>query len=184
MRTFISIELPEEIKENIEAVVSKMRLMLTPIKWVEKKNLHVTVKFLGWVEDPKVEDLTRCVSECVKGYGKIDVAFKGLGVFPDARHPRVVWVDMPKGCDKVKALADKVECAVADRGYRKEERDFTPHLTIGRIKEKLDVEALGKFIAENENTEFGGFTVDHISLMKSTLRRTGPIYEEMEQIKL
>jgi len=185
MRTFISIEIPENIKGNIEKSIDEMKLMLSPMKWVDKKNLHITLKFLGWVVDDKADDLISSVTDIAKGFGSIKINFAGLGVFPNARQPRVIWVGINEGNDRVKELAEKIDARLSDEGYRKEEeREFSPHLTIGRIKEKIDAEPLSKFMEKNAVTEFGGFTADHISVMKSTLRRSGPIYEEVKKIEI
>jgi len=185
MRTFISIEIPENIKDNIEKSIDEMKLMLSPMKWVDKKNLHITLKFLGWVVDDKMDDMISSVTDLAKGFGSIKINFAGLGVFPNARRPRVIWVGINEGNDRVKELAEKIDARLSDEGYRKEEeREFSPHLTIGRIKEKIDAEPLNRFMEKNAATEFGGFTADHVSVMKSTLRRSGPIYEEIKQAEL
>lgn len=184
MRAFISIELPDEIKYNIEKAIGEMKLILTPLKWVEKKNLHITLKFLGWVGNDKIEGLTGSLEDIVRGFGSIKISLAGLGVFPNGKRPRVIWVGIGQGGDRVKELADRLGDKLSGKGFRKEEREFSPHLTIGRIKEEIDIEALSGSIKKNEKAEFGGFTAKHISLMKSTLRRSGPIYEEIEKIKL
>lgn len=184
MRTFVSIEIPDDIKERIEKLVNKLKRMLTPIRWVEQKNLHVTLKFIGWVKDEKVPPLIECIKGCAGKFGSFDLSFSGLGVFPSVKRPRVIWIGTGTGADKVKKLGECMESEMAKEGIREEEREFSPHLTIGRIKEKIDVGALNDFIEKNKNIEFGKFTVDHVSMMKSTLRRSGPIYEEIEQIKI
>ena len=185
MRTFISIEIPENIKDNIEKSIGEMKLILSPLKWLDKKNLHLTLKFLGWVVDDKADDIIRSVTDVAKDFGSIKINFAGLGVFPDIKHPRVIWVGICEGNDRVNDLAGKIDARLSSEGYRnEEEKGFSPHLTIGRIKEKVDAEPLNKFIEINATTEFGGFTADHISVMKSTLMRSGPMYEEMKQISL
>lgn len=184
MRTFISIEIPEEIKNNIENVVNDLKLALTPIKWVDKKNLHMTLKFLGWVEDRKIDGLINSVTGLVGGSGSVKLGFQGLGVFPDEKRPRVIWVGLSEGEERLRELADKIEDELAKQGYREEERGFSAHLTIGRVKEKINVEALSSLIKENEKRKFGEFVAKHVSLMKSTLMRSGPVYEEVKQINL
>jgi len=184
MRTFVSIEITDEIKARIEELADKLKLMLTPIRWVEKKNLHVTLKFIGWVKDEKVPSLIESIKTCAGGFGSFDVSFSGLGVFPSAKRPRVIWIGTTTGADRVKSLGECIESEVSKLGIREEEREFSPHLTIGRIKEKIDVKALNDFIESNKDIDLGSFTVDHVSMMKSTLRRSGPIYEEIEKIKL
>jgi 2'-5' RNA ligase len=185
VRTFVSIEIPEDIKDNIEKSIGEMKVALQPIKWVDKKNQHITLKFLGWVEDRKIDDLTGSLTDLAKDFGTIKVSFAGLGVFPDAKRPRVVWVGIDEGGDRVKKLAERLEDRLSKEGYREgEDREFSPHLTIGRIKEKIDAEALSSYIEKNKKADFGGFVVKNISLMKSTLRRSGPIYEEIKKIKI
>jgi 2'-5' RNA ligase len=184
MRTFVSIEISEEIKERIEALVSRMKLMLTPIRWVEKKNLHVTLKFTGWMADEKLPELEKCVTDSIKGSAPFTLSFAGIGAFPTLKRPRVIWVGTKDGADASRQIADKIENKMGEKGLREEEKEFTPHLTIGHIKEKIDVASLSKFVEEHGETDFGSMEVDHVSIMKSTLRRTGPIYEEIKRIKL
>jgi 2'-5' RNA ligase len=184
MRIFFSIELPDEIRNNIEKFIGKLKLKLGPMKWVDKKNMHITLKFLGWVEDKKIDALGDTVAKLVKSFGSIKIGLGGFGAFPDLRHPRVIWLGMIEGAGKVKELADKIEDKLSEEGYGEEEREFSPHITIGRVKKKIDAETLSRFAKENEKASFGGFVAKHISLMKSTLRRSGPIYEELKQVKL
>jgi len=184
MRTFISIEIPEEIKNNIEKLINELKLILTPIKWVDKKNLHITLKFLGWVEDEKMEPIEKCITECAKGFKPFTLSFAGMGAFPDLKHARVIWIGTKDGSGNAKEMADCIERKASKKGFREEEREFSSHLTIGRIKEKIDAGAVSKFVSEHENSEFGSFNVEYVSIMKSTLRRTGPIYEEVKRIKL
>lgn len=184
MRLFISIELPDEIKDSIEKVIGEMKRKLTPVKWVDKKNLHLTLKFLGWVEDEKVESLTGSIEDACGDFGPIKISLAGLGVFPVGKRPRVIWVGIGQGGDRVKDLADVLEERLSGKGIREEERDFSSHLTIGRIKDEIDIEALAGFIKKNEKADLGGFTAKHVSLMKSTLKRNGPVYEEIKKIEL
>jgi 2'-5' RNA ligase len=184
MRTFVSIEIPDDIKKKISELIEKAKLHLTPVKWVENKNLHVTLKFVGQVEDEKIMSITDCVKESIKGTKPFTLSFAGMGLFPNAEHPSVLWVGISKGSDKAKDLAEKIECRITKEGYRGEEKDFTAHLTIGRIKEKIDIDSLSKFVQKNGNVDLGSIKVDHVSVMKSTLRPAGPVYDEIEKITL
>ena len=96
----------------------------------------------------------------------------------------MIWVGINEGGDRVKYLAEKIEVKLGKEGYKGEEMEFSSHLTIGSIKEKIDINSLNIFIKNNENADFGGFIARNISLMKSTLRRSGPIYEEIKRIEL
>lgn len=183
MRMFVSIELPEKIQANIHSLIERMKNHLTPVKWVEKKNLHVTLKFLGWVKDDKIQSVAEGVRKSVKGVKPFDIRFKGMGVFPNRKWPKVIWAGIGEGSSAAAALAERLEREAGKEEKTEEEREFTPHLTIGMVKEEIDVDALVKCVDGNKDSDFGGFRVDHVSLMKSTLTRSGPIYEELEQIK-
>jgi RNA 2',3'-cyclic 3'-phosphodiesterase len=184
VRVFFSIELPDEIKENIEKFIGGLKSELGPMKWISKNNLHVTLKFLGNVEENKIEDLVNTVGKLTKGFGPIKIDFGGFGAFPDPKHPRVIWTGINGGAGELKKLADKIEDELCKKGYGEEEREFSPHLTIGRIKESIVTAALSRFIKENEQTSLGSFVVNDISLMKSTLMKNGPVYEELKRISL
>jgi RNA 2',3'-cyclic 3'-phosphodiesterase len=182
VRVFFSVEIPDEIKENIEKLIGGLEL--GPMKWINKKNMHITLKFLGRVEDNKIESLVKTVEELLKGFGPIKIGFGGFGAFPDPKHPRVIWSGINGGAGELKKLADKIEDELCKKGYGEEEREFSPHLTIGRIKESIDTAALSRFFKENEQTSPGSFVVNDISLMKSTLMKNGPVYEELKRISL
>jgi len=188
MRTFVSVEIPGKIKNNINKMIVKMKRRLKAgeqVKWVDKNNLHITLKFIGWIEDGKIEKMTDSLANSVKDFGAIKVSIAGLGVFPDERHPRVVWAGIDEGWDRIKQLSERIEDRLSKESYgKRENREFSPHLTIGRIKEKIDPETLCGLIEKNKKERYGSFAAKNISLMKSTLRRSGPIYEEIEQIKL
>ena len=184
MRLFFSIEIPDEIKNRIEEYIGELKLKLGPMTWTNKKNMHITLKFIGMVEDSKIESLENIVERLVKGFGPINISFGGFGAFPDPKHPRVIWSGINGGDGKLKILADKIEDALVKKGYGEEEREFSPHFTIGRIKENIDTKALSRFIEENKQADLGSFTVKDISLMKSTLMKNGPVYEELKQIRL
>jgi RNA 2',3'-cyclic 3'-phosphodiesterase len=182
VRVFFSVEIPDEIKDNIEKLIGGLKL--GPMKWINKKNMHITLKFLGRVEDNKIESLVNTVGKLIKGFGPIKIGFGGFGAFPDPKHPRVIWIGINGGAGELKKLADKIEDELCEKGYGEEEREFSPHLTIGRIKESIDTEALCCFIESNKNTSIGSFVIKDISLMKSTLMKNGPVYEELKRISL
>jgi 2'-5' RNA ligase len=184
MRIFISIEIPEKIKDTIEKLIEEMKQVVIPIKWIEKKSLHVTLKFLGWIDDKKIEELADVTSKCVKDCGDFELGFAGIGAFPDLKRPRVIWTGISEGKDRATGLAECLDKKLAKLGYRSEDSDFSPHLTVGRIKDRIDLSALTRFISEKAGLILGSFDVDHISIMKSSLKRSSPVYEEIKRIRL
>jgi len=184
MRIFISIELPDGIKKNIEKLIGEFKMNLTPIKWVESKNLHVTLKFLGWVDDKKLDNICNLVSTSLKGVGSFDIRIEGMGAFPTTKRPRVLWVGISKGAEVLAKISSSLEDVLSKEGFREEEREFSSHITIGRIKDKIDTEMLERHVNKDENISLGEFKADHISVMKSTLTQKGPIYEELKRVGL
>ena len=180
MRTFISVELPDEVKEKIDEFIKKLDDAEIKVKWVKKDNLHLTLKFLGWVEDNNLDKLIRSTEESVSNSGSFRVSLKGIGTFPEGKNPQVVWVGTEEGGGKLCDLADRL----SKIGTRREKREFKAHLTIGRVKEKGGVDKLLKKLEKFKDIKFGEVLVDKICIMKSTLTPKGPIYEIFKEVKL
>lgn len=184
MRLFIAVELPDEVRKNITELINELKEVGSAVKWVEEKNLHITLKFLGWVEDRKVDNVVELATKAAGGTGSFKAKFEGTGTFPSGKNPRVVWVGMGEGGEKLKKLADSLEEALSDAGYRSEEREFSSHATIGRVKEIKGVDKLKEKMESIKDPKFGEAIVDHIDIMKSTLTPKGPIYEKIKEVKL
>lgn len=182
MRTFISVELPDEVKKNITELVNELKTTEASVKWVEAENLHITLKFLGWVEDRKVDNLIDLTTKAVAGAGSFKAKFEGLGTFPEGKRPRVIWVGTAEGRDKLCNLAKALEETLSKAGFLSEEKEFKPHITIGRVKEKKGVDKLKEKIKGIKDAKFGEALVDRIYIMKSTLTPKGPIYEKIKSI--
>jgi len=141
----------------------------------------LTLKFLGWVEDKQLDKLVELTTKAVGGSGSFTAKFEGLGTFPSGKSPRVVWVGTAEGGDRLCDLAQNLEKALSKAGFRREAREFQPHLTIGRIKH---IGQLVKRINSVKNAKFGEASIDKICIMKSTLTRSGPVYEIFKEVKL
>lgn len=184
MRVFIAVELPDEIRKNIVELINELKEVGSDVKWLEEKNLHITLKFLGWVEDRKINDVIELTAKAVAGTGSFKAKFEGLGTFPPGKTPRVVWAGVSEGAEKMKKLADSLEETLSNAGYRSEEREFNSHVTIGRVKEKKGVDKLREKLGDYKDPKFGETIVDHINIMKSTLTPKGPIYEKVKEVKI
>ncbi len=164
MRLFFGIEIPDAEREKIEKIKYNIKID-GKIKWVEKENLHLTLLFLG------EKNLIEVIGLLEKfRFEPFDVSLKGFGVFPDLKRPRVLWIGVEKGKEKMKELYEKLTMRLEPLNLEIEKR-FFPHLTIGRIKfgnvnyEKLEY-----------NSEI--FHVDKFVLFSSTLTKSGPIYKK------
>ncbi len=171
MRTFIAVEIPAGIREQVITLIDEQRKKTLPVKWVPFENLHITVKFLGEIDEDMKEKIAGVLQDVCQRHRKFEVGFSGIGCFPDPGRPRVVWIGIDTGADQLSALAHDIDELLAPFGFKKEKR-FHPHLTIGRIKKPCRIDGI-------LHTEFTTepFLVQRLILFKSTLTPQGALYE-------
>jgi len=178
MRLFTGIDLPENIRERLERLLMHLR-PAAHLKWSPVYNLHVTLKFIGeWPEEklPQLKDALHSIPP----RAAIPIEVKSLGWFPNAQRPRVFWVAVHGG-EALAALARDTESALGPLGIPKEERAFTAHLTLARIKEAVPLQALRKAIEELESVEYGNFLADRFCLFRSQPGAAGSIYSKLSE---
>lgn len=178
MRTFIAIPCPANLKEKISRVQNHIGDM-RGIKLVEPENIHLTLEFLGDVDEKRSEGIAKKL-EFIEGIGPFKMSLKGVGAFPSLNYIRVIWVGVDEGKESIIDLYKKI-VNVLDL---KEDKKFHPHLTIGRVKFLDDKEKLLKFLNENREKVFDRFDVRKIELMESKLTPKGPVYSVLREFKL
>ncbi len=182
LRTFIAIPLPETIRAKVEKLLSDLRKTDAAVRWVPACNLHLTLKFLGDVEEARLEDLFVAIRKATEGIEPFGITLKGLGAFPNIRQPRMLWIgmDVPEAMQR---LYENIGEELSRLHFPKETRRFSPHLTIGRVKAERGTERLMSVV---ERTNFGPETVSvaRIVAMKSDLRPTGAVYSALEKFAL
>jgi len=170
-RLFVAVEIPADIRHKIYEFA--LQLEQDGVKIVEEENLHITLKFLGDVQSARVPGITEMLKKVpVK---KFKCALGKIGAFPKPDYVRVVWVGAES--KELAELAAGVADCLAGVG-KEEDRPFSPHLTIARVKKKVDLRA---FLERNKNIEFGAFEVGGFSLFESTLTREGPVYKKLAE---
>ena len=178
MRCFIALPLPLEIKDALESVQSQLKSESSKIRWVAKKNLHLTLKFLGDIDETKVNLTKQTLSSL--SFRSFQVKLGPLGVFPSSHHPKILWVDLIPQQD-IFSLQGEIDLALGFL-FKKEER-FTVHLTIGRIvtlkKPAIFFQKLNEFHVPPLSFNFTSF-----ELFKSTLATHGPSYTLLETYHL
>ena len=179
IRTFIAIELPEEIIYTISKVQEEIKSYGLKIRWVRPENIHLTLKFLGDIQEADTEKVARAVSESVTGYHPISLAVKGIGVFPGIKRPRVLWLGISKQIDLLIALQRTLDEKLEAIGFPKEKRPFRGHLTLGRIKDKIDPKRLNDILKEFTKFESEHFFAHRIILYKSELKPKGAVYTKL-----
>ena len=179
MRCFISITLPEEIKRGMTAIQGRLRASGADVSWTRPEGIHLTLKFLGEVEEKRVPKIAAALDNAVNGIGAFSLSVSGMGTFPDRRRPRVVWIGLKEDGDSLIKLQENVGRELVTIGFPLEKRGFTPHVTLGRIRSNRSIEKLLDLIGEEKGVELNGFTVTKVHLMESQLRSTGAIYTEL-----
>lgn len=179
IRTFIAVPVTEEVESALVADMRILRQAAPRVRWVETCGMHLTLKFLGDVAEPDLEELFDAVREAAAELTAFAVEMSDLGVFPHWGSPRVVWAGCGEGGDDLRLLARRVEDACEDLGYPREVRPFAPHLTLGRIKLPADAHGLQSAVNTIENQNYGFLDVDEAVVYMSELRRSGPVYSPM-----
>jgi RNA 2',3'-cyclic 3'-phosphodiesterase len=181
LRCFIAIEIPEAIKRTIAGSVESLKKSGADVKWLLPENIHITLQFLGETEEALIPVIKKALDKILLTYSPFYIKIAGVGCFPDTRRPRIIWVGTEESQPVINLHADIAE-GMAELGYREEERNFTPHLTIGRVKSNRDIGELLRKINEIKAASFSAFEVQNITLMKSELKPSGAIYYSLAEI--
>jgi len=184
MRTFIAIEIPDEIKREMARAQERLKRSGVEAGWTRPEGIHLTLKFLGEVEESRIPEIMDVLTRAARGSGTFRIEIAGAGVFPNQKNARVAWLGITGDRDKLSALQAAVEEAMIGIGMEREDRDFTPHLTLGRIKYLRSRDAWLAALNEIKDIRLTGFEVDHISLMKSELKPSGAVYTEIGRVEL
>ena len=182
VRSFVAILLDEAVRGAVAAELEHLRPLARSVAWVPPQNLHLTLKFLGETPAEAIEAVKEVLAEGVSATEPFTLSFHGLGAFPGLTRPRVIWIGMLQGARECQALQARVEEALARLGLPREGRAYTPHLTIGRVREPRGLASLQQAIVQGGQKEFGSLEVSAISLMKSDLHPTGARYTELHAV--
>jgi 2'-5' RNA ligase len=188
IRSFIAIELPGEVKRELVRLQEELRLgSRTSVRWVDTNNIHLTLKFLGDIDENITGRITAILEEVASGTSPFRLEIGGLGVFPNPRRVQVVWVGLSGDIEKLGQLQKRIESGLVPLGFAAESRSFTPHLTLGRVRDRATTEErqdLGRLIEGMRFESGAGLKVDSVNLMKSQLTREGPIYSRLSSVEL
>jgi len=153
------------------------------LKLVEPENVHITLKFLGDTEEALVDEIEKIMNNAVKETKSFNIQLKGAGVFPNQNYIKVVWAGIEHG-DPIAVIAQEIDDNLSKLGFKKEERKFSPHLTIARVKTSRNKDKLLQIIEKYRDVEFTDMKVDSIKLKKSDLTPKGPIYTTLKEVKV
>jgi 2'-5' RNA ligase len=196
IRAFLAVELDEGLRTGLAQIQEevKRRLRLEEFKsvriaWVQPGSIHLTVKFLGDIEERLVDPLREAVSSLTQSRSAIQVSIERLGAFPHLQQPRVLWAgpsevwNQGEDCERLAALHQSIEEAWMSLGFDPDDRPLSPHLTLARVKggERRVGQALLKSGVMDQSLSLG-FMVGSLALMKSELRPTGSVYTKLWEV--
>ncbi|MGH2735550.1 MAG: RNA 2',3'-cyclic phosphodiesterase [Actinomycetota bacterium] len=181
LRLFVAVPVPEELLESLAEQAAPLKERLAGGRWAPLANQHVTLKFLGWVGADVLDGLRVALRGACAGLAPAEVRIGGLGSFPSKRRVRVLWAGFEDPQRLLVRLNDVIEKAVEPLGFEREQRAFSPHLTIARFKTP---QRLQEELPPLEKTALGGFVVNAARLYRSHLSPKGAQYEVLEEFEL
>lgn len=183
MRCFIAIDLPEEIKRQIGNVINLAAPLSKDIKWVPYENIHMTLKFLGEVKEDTLPEIEQKLRDICSVHAPFSISVRGTGAFPNEKNPNVIWIGVDKS-DRLKSLYLDIDNSLSEAGFEKESRKHSPHLTIGRVKNRKDILQVMNGLNEFKSKLFGNVDIVEVHLMKSILKPSGAEYSKVCSFRL
>jgi RNA 2',3'-cyclic 3'-phosphodiesterase len=177
MRLFVALDIPDDVRGALAEVTAKLRPACRNARWVRIEGLHITLKFIGETSPEKCEEIKAALAS-IPSRTAIPITFRGLGFFPDERRPHVLWAGIKAG-PELAALAGAVETALASLGFPREEREFSPHLTLARLDTPRVLEAFHDAVKQAGRLAFGRTIAEEFHLYQSVLKPGGSEYTRL-----
>ena len=186
LRVFVGVELSPEVRENLAVLQQQLKKILPSMHWVRPESIHLTLKFLGYVEPVRISDLRSALESIGKTQQAFSIDIQGMGVFPHLRHPRILWVGVNGQTRLLQELVLEIESELEPLGFPVEEKSYHPHLTVARIKHEnaLVGSALMESGVLKSAQSLGILTIDRFILFQSDLDSSGAIYTPLGTVHL
>jgi 2'-5' RNA ligase len=185
IRTFIAVDIDEAVRRRATSLQEKLARAAPGVKWTDPTSMHITLLFLGEVDELDVVSICRVVGERARELPPFTMEAAGLGAFPTPRRPKILWAGIAEGADELRRVHAALEAPLLELGcYRREERAYSPHLTLGRLSQEDRAGAWGPLLAKHADWRGGATRVDEVLVMRSELLRDGPTYTVMGRARL
>ena len=184
LRTFVAIELPRQLTVRLGHLQDQLRGHRFNIRWVRPENIHLTLKFLGDTPAAGLAALGDALAAAARGHPSFSLFLKGFGAFPGLDRPRVVWVGIDGQTAALQALQRAIEGGLASIGFPFDNRPFRGHLTLGRIRGRVETERLRNAAEALQAFTSEYFAVERINLFRSELKPTGAVYTRLRAVDL
>jgi 2'-5' RNA ligase len=183
IRAFIAIDLSTDIQQRLDDVVQNYKTQLAdiPIRWLAASNIHLTLKFLGDVSVSNLKILTEMIQAEISSHHQFEISVGGSGAFPNIRQPRIIWVGV-EAPTELTAIKNGIEATTGRLGYTREERAFSPHLTLGRVSRNitsLEVKVITKVLETTRVGFLGATCIEKVHLYRSDLQPSGAVYTQI-----
>lgn len=184
VRSFIAIDLPPRLQEALGALARELQEARATVTWVKPERIHLTLKFLGDVASERIPDIQQGLEQVAKRAASFRLTATGCGAFPTLQQMRVIWVGLRADGTALNGLQQAVEEAMAQLGYKREQRAFKPHLTLGRVKGRHHLRLLQELLLQRQDFTAEAFDVTELVLYKSELRPEGARYTPLFRKRL
>lgn len=187
LRLFVAVELGDEVLRALGELQDELRGRgLERLRWTRSEGIHLTLKFLGETPEERVPAIDEALARGVAGHEKHQLSLGKLGTFGGRRNPRVLWIDLEGDIEQLRALQEGVDGELATIGFAKEDRRFSPHLTLARVRPESARDAAEPIsrALESARAPRAEVAVEEVSLMQSTLGPGGAVYNRLTGIEL
>ena len=184
MRAFIGIALPQAVRSSLAALQQQLAESQTDVKWVEEPNLHVTMRFLGEIDDAQRQTIEQALGIIAHGVKPFDLSLSRLGAFPSLGSPRVIWVGVGQGHEELTQIAKRLEERLVAAGLSGEDREFVAHVTLGRVRSSHHLGQLARSLKSAQWQAPPPWTTTALTLYKSELSSSGPRYMVLAEVPL
>jgi RNA 2',3'-cyclic 3'-phosphodiesterase len=181
MRTFVAIDLPADVHAFLHSISSDLRKAGGDVKWVRAESIHLTLKFLGNVRGEILPDLETEIAAALCDQNIFDLQIIGLGAFPSLKSPRVVWAGLRDQSNSLALAVKRLEDRLERLGFPKEQRPFSPHLTLGRFRSSKGNRDLIEALRQGMDVSGPSFTANHAVLFRSVLKPSGAEYTALKR---
>tara|TARA_B100001964_G_scaffold52164_1_gene59006 strand:- start:483 stop:1046 length:564 start_codon:yes stop_codon:yes gene_type:complete len=184
VRVFIAIEINSEIKDKLSEYLSKLKMTGADVKWVSPENIHLTLKFIGYIEKEALTNLNEIINDAVSGIDPFSISISNIGAFPSLNKPRVVFACVYECGNNLLRIYEKLDKGVGQLGIKKESKKYVGHITLGRVKSQKNISKLKNTLNVGAECFFGREKVTSLSLIQSRLTPTGPLYTRLNNFIL
>lgn len=184
IRTFIAVEIDDEIRDRLYEFITQLKNADADVKWISPENIHLTLKFVGNVKEDILPDLNKIIGDAASCASPFKMNIEKVGAFPTIKRPHVIFVCAQEKGDNLLKIYESIDVNLEKLGIKKDSRKFVGHITLGRVKSQKNMKKLINALNFDGVNSFGQEKVNSISLMRSVLTPSGPIYTRLNSFEV